>query len=340
MIKKFVGLVILLAIATVLALGIATWSFVRSPVVADDLTFDVPPGATGYAVVRGLVERGVIADSPLWTPWLRLSRASRCLQAGSHQLVSGETPGALFRRLCRAADAPVRRVTLPEGLTIWHVADLLENEGLAQRAAFLRAVEDAALLAELHVPATSFEGYLFPDTYDFDLRAEPETIVRRLNARFAEVFAELEAAYPAAIAALASDFELDRHGIVTLASIVEREAAVAEERPRIAQVFLNRLKLGMPLQSDPTCVYNAIRYFETPTRDDCRDATSTYSTYVIPALPPGPIASPGAASLRAVLEPSGESDILYFVSMNDGSGRHAFSATLDEHNQNVRRFLR
>lgn len=340
MIRRLVAALVMLGLAATLAVGLAVWRFVRGPAVFEAATVEIPRGASGYAVVRTLVDAGLLADSPLWTPWLRVTRAARCLQAGQHTLVARETPAQLFARLCGAATVPTRRLTVREGLTIWDLADLVELEQFAQRAAMLRLIDDEAFATEVGVAAGSLEGYLFPDTYDFERGASAEAIARRMVARFEQVWGALAAEHAEAIGALEREFGFARHDIVTLASIVEREAAVADERPRIAQVFLNRLRLGMPLQSDPTCIYNAERYHAVPTREDCRNPENTYSTYVIEALPPGPIASPGEASMRAVLAPSGETDILYFVSMNDGSGRHAFSNTLDEHNRNVRRYLR
>jgi UPF0755 protein len=160
-----------------------------------------------------------------------------------------------------------------------------------------------------------------------------ERLVERTQAVHSELRANAgEGPYTAA--------ELDWSEVIVLASLVEREAAVAEERSRIARVFINRLLRGMPMQSDPTCTYSEDTYNERPTRALCRDAQSRYSTYVIPRLPPTPIASPGRAAIQAVLSPSDDADLLYFVSMEDGTGRHAFAATLDEHNANVRRYLR
>jgi UPF0755 protein len=215
----------------------------------------------------------------------------------------------------------------------------LESVNLVTRNAFLDAARSSELLTELNVSADSFEGYLFPDTYRFSRNTGAEAIIRRMNARFEEVYQELQSTNPAAEDV--QDFS--KHQIVTLASLIEKETRATHERPLISRVFLNRLEKKMKLQTDPTCVYGEETYREVPHPRYCRDRLNRYSTYVIDGLPPGPIASPGRASLKAALQPDTSPEAktyLFFVARRDGSGAHHFTRTYDEHKKLVKKYLK
>jgi UPF0755 protein len=224
-----------------------------------------------------------------------------------------------------------RDLTVPEGRSLDEIASLVVEEGL-DLGAFLDAARDPAPVRDLDPAATDLEGYLFPDTYDVPQSPEaPRALVRRMALRFREVISpELERI---------AEKGLTVRQVVTLASIVELETASADERPRIAAVFLNRLERGMPLQTDPSIIYalkKAGRWDGDIRRRDL-EIDSPYNTYRRPGLPPGPLGSPGREAILAVLEPS-ETRELYFVSRNDGT--HEFSETLADHNRAVSRYQR
>lgn len=339
--RQLARLVVLLTLLLLVA-GAAgvwwAWQFAATPVVQHASTLVVPPGAGAARVSQLLQEQGIVRRDPRWYLWPRLVSLGACLQAGEHTLVAGATPAQLAVQLCTPVSRRDVRVTLPEGWDQWRIADRLAEVGLVDRDAFLAAVSDTALLAELGVPSTTAEGWLFPDTYAFAPEPSATEVVRTLVRRAQTVHREVlgEPIQPPDVPGAAG---LTYADLVVLASVVEREAVVDEERAVIARVFYNRLATGMPLQSDPTCVYNATRYRAVPTRADCRDPNNGWSTYVVPALPPTPIANPGRAALTAVLAPSDDAELLYFVAMQDGTGRHAFSRTLAEHNRKVRQYL-
>lgn len=209
----------------------------------------------------------------------------------------------------------------------YFVWQALERAGLVSAEAFLQAASDPGLIESLGIEGYPFEGYLFPETYNFPKGVTAEQIIKKMVDHFRSVFtpAWTERAH-------AMGFTI--HQVVTLASIVEKETSKPEERPLIASVFLNRLKRRMRLESDPTVIYGIKDFDGNLTRKDLR-TMSPYNTYRIKGLPPGPIANPGRASIEAVLYPS-EEPYLYFVSKNDGS--HHFSPTLREHNRMVRRY--
>lgn len=287
---------------------------------------EVPPGASFGALAERLRDDGLLDRPELLTLYARWAGLAGSVKAGRHLLETPVTPRSLVERLVRESPRRDRRVTLPEGSNVWQVADALAAAGLADRAAFLAAAE-------------GHEGRLFPDTYDLDPGTPPERIVAVLRARFDAVWADLRRAHPEG----PGGGGLSDDQLVTLASIVEEEARVADERPRIARVLHNRLAGKMRLQCDPTCVYGEATWREVPTPRRCHDPDSRWSTYVIDGLPPTPISSPGRASLLAALAPSDaaeDADVLYFVALRDGTGRHHFSRTLAEHTAAVDRHLK
>jgi UPF0755 protein len=220
-------------------------------------------------------------------------------------------------------------VTLPEGIAAVEIAARIEQAGLAPAAELLAIVRDPASPAAFGVEGKSLEGYLFPETYHLPRSMTARQIVKAMVDQFLRVWREIE---PKAQARGMSMRE-----VVTLASIVEKETGVGGERPLVASVFHNRLARGMRLESDPTTIYGIPDFDGNLRRIHLEDETNAWNTYRIAGLPPTPIASPGAAALRAVVEPA-ESDYLFFVSRNDGS--HVFSKTFAEHVNHVNRFQR
>jgi UPF0755 protein len=317
-----------------------SWTLSALPGVADDREVTVAPGGFGETV-ETLKEAGII-ERDLYFRLLARSRGDTTrVRAGTYVISAGMTPGDLLDLLTRGARDEEVALTVPEGYTVFHVADRVEREGLMTRSAFLEAATDRALLDELKIEGESVEGYLFPDTYHLRPNTPPRALIKRMVARHREVWAEIVADLgPAHVKALRDEFGLGDPELLTLASIIEREAVVDGERPIISRVFYNRLEKKMKLQTDPTCIYGPKTYKEQPSPRTCRAAKSRYSTYVIDGLPPGPISNPGRASIRAALDPTTNlkrRDYLYFVARGGASKRHTFSKTYEEHKRAVNR---
>lgn len=285
----------------------------------------IEPGSSVTAILARLERAGVVRDARLARLWL-LTAGDPALQAGVYVFRDpASTPEALGKLV--RGDVEALRVTLVEGLTLEETAAHLANEGFGDRDAFLTAMRDPAPVADIDAAATDLEGYLFPDSYTFPAEADERAIVGALVANFRRRWRE-------AVAPKLEAGGRDRREILVLASIVEKEARLAEERPLIAAVYANRLERGMGLFADPTVVYalkKAGRWDGNIRRPDLQ-IDSPYNTYRYAGLPPGPICSPGAGSLAAAAAPA-DVPHLYFVSRNDGS--HVFATTLAEHNRNV-----
>ncbi|MFQ5989827.1 MAG: endolytic transglycosylase MltG [Candidatus Methylomirabilales bacterium] len=231
-----------------------------------------------------------------------------------------------LRQAFKEGKAQARKVTIPEGSTLRQIAGLLAMEGLVNGKRFLELATDPSVASSYVPDAETLEGFLFPDTYHFVKGQGENAIIEAMVHRFYQAF-------PIEDELRAGQRGRSLYEIVTLASIVEKEAVVDREKRIIAAVFYNRLKKGMRLQADPTVLYGRNRRGRIRTRD--LRAKHPYNTYIHHGLPPGPIASPGAAALKAVLEPA-HADYLYFVSKNNGT--HYFSKTLKEHNRAVRKY--
>lgn len=295
---------------------------------AAPVLFVVESGAPLARIAERLEAEGLVRDARA-VEWLARWRGlAGSLHAGEYRLSAAQPPAEILEQIAagRVATWPV---SLPEGFTAAQIAQRLEQEGLAVAEEFLAVANDAGFAAELELPADRLEGYLFPETYQLPHGEPPRAIARAMVGQFRRVWEEL--------APKAQSRGLGMHQVVTLASIVEKETGAPEERPLIASVFANRLARGMRLESDPTTIYGIPDFDGNLRRRDLEDETNPYNTYRIPALPPGPIASPGRDSLVAVVEPA-ESDYLYFVSRNDGT--HVFSKTYQEHVNAVNHYQR
>ena len=298
-----------------------------APVTAP-LVLTVMEGKRFADVAREAHERGVLRHPELLIVWARLTGEDRQVRAGEFLVTTPLSPLGLLARVTSRPD-PLHEVTIPEGLTVRQVIAAFSAAGFGSEESFFCLLDDPAFLAAEDLPAEGAEGYLFPDTYDFPLATPPERIVRAMLKRFRDVVTP-------DFAAQAAKVGLSVHEAVTLASLVEEEAQHADERRLVAAVFVNRLRRGMPLQSDPTVLYGREGTDRTLTHEDLHRPTP-YNTYTIPGLPPTPIANPGRAALEAAVDPA-PVDYLYFVSRNDGS--HQFSTTLAEHNAAVARYQR
>lgn len=283
-------------------------------------------GLSSRRIARRLEQAGVVRSR--WAFWLMaLARGkTTSLKAGPYRIWPHESPARIVDRLARG-DMLDTLLTIPEGLTAREIAARAAPALECPAEEFMAAVNDPEFAAELGVTAPGLEGYLFPDSYRIVPGSSPRELIRRLVSRMLERYAGNAGTQPDSLG-------LSRHEILTLASMVEAEAKVAEERPRIAAVFLNRLKAGMKLQSDPTVAYG-LGYRPERIYDRDLEIISPYNTYLVTGLPPGPICSPGESSLRAALHPSPGCRDLYFVATGDG--RHVFSETNTAHNEARRR---
>ncbi len=327
--RRFVGVILIgLLVATAwfaYALYVPYQGFPR-----DGVFVDVPRGASARTIARLLAVKGVVRSRIAFEALCRW-RARRALQAGEYFFDHGANAFQVYQVIAEGRVFEME-VTVPEGLTMYDIADLLAQQGATSRQAFLVAARDPALVRDLAPAAGSLEGFLFPATYRFPHHITAQEIVQEMVQRFHETWQTLPEA-GARRSALSGD------AVVALASLVERETSVPEERPLVAAVFANRLRRGLPLQCDPTVIYAlklAGKYSGSLDSGDLR-FDSAYNTYRHRGLPPGPISNPGEAALRAALNPA-QVDYLYFVA--SGQGGHVFSKTLEEHNRNVARYRR
>ena len=328
---------VLLSTAALLGLAGAVWAAwryeTRSPRIAagaPPVRLVVPPGSSADAIARQLQGLGLVRHPLVFRALARARGVGARLKAGEYALSGPLSLEGIVDALARG-DVVRRDLTVPEGRSLDDIALLVVGEGLDLEE-FLAAARDPAPVRDLDPVAADLEGYLFPDTYDVPQAPEaPRALVRRMVERFRAVISpELSRI---------AEKGLSVRQLVTLASIVELETARAEERPRIAAVFLNRLEKGMPLQTDPSIIYALKRAgrWDGNIRKGDLEIDSPYNTYRRPGLPPGPLGSPGREALLAVLEPADTRE-LYFVSRNDGT--HEFSETLVEHNRAVNRYQR
>ena len=334
--KRLVGRLLLAGLALVVAgvLAVAAWGYLLmgrpyKGYAGDETFVEIVPGSSPQRMGRALSDAGVVAHPVAFRLAVWLEGAGRRLQAGEYRFDAPMTPRAVVDKIVRG-DVFLRPVTFREGLTIRQMAAIFEEKGFGPAAEFVAAASKPGSIRELDPQAPDLEGYLFPDTYTLPRRTTAEDLVARMVARF-------EKSLTPETRQLAASRGLSVRELVTLASLVEKETAKAEERPLVAAVYTNRLKIGMGMQCDPTVIYaleRAGRYTGNLTRADLQ-FDSPYNTYRYAGLPPGPIAAPGQASLEAAANPS-DVPYLYFVSRNDGS--HAFATTLDEHNRNVQEY--
>lgn len=313
----------IIAILLLVAVLWLTWALVVpiAPPATSDLLF--PSGSSSKAIAAGLQRAGVIR-SRFAFQLLHYTQPRKTLKAGEYRFEHAATAVEIFDRIARG-DVLQRTVVVPEGYNIFEIAAAVEAAGLGKKEAFIKvATHDTALVASIDPEAHSLEGYLFPSTYQFSRAMSMHDIAAAMVHQFQRQAQALGLS------------GADVHRVVTLASIVEKETASADERPEVASVYVNRLAKRMALAADPTVVYAAMlngSYRGTIYQSDLQSA-SPYNTYRFAGLPPGPIANPGAASLQAAMKPAA-TQYLFFVAMGDGSGRHRFSVNFEQHERNV-----
>jgi UPF0755 protein len=319
--KKLFLLLLLLVFA---AAGFLFYSLGRPYANYDKEVFINIPPRTGTREIAGMLQgAGVIRDKWQFLAARAINRQAN-LQAGEYKFDRPMTPWAVFAKIARG-DVFYYELRVPEGSNMFDIAASLEKLGLIKREDFLTVARDPSLIRDIAPEAPTLEGYLFPSTYRMIRQTTAQQLAREMTNQFRRVWKDLAGA------------DADVNRVVTLASLVEKETAVPEERPEIASVYANRLAVGMKLDCDPTTIYAAIlegRYRGTIYRSDL-ESPNPYNTYRTPGLPPGPIANPGVASLKAAVAPI-QTKYLYFVAKPDGSGAHVFSETLEQHNAAVR----
>jgi len=327
--KRIVTLVIAVFVVMFVASAVltSTWlyRYAHSPLNPDlgAVTVYIPPGSAFVSIAEMLEREGLIDNRRLFYLLARIRNVHHDLKAGEYELSGGSTPLELMDKL-RRGDVKVHWVTIPEGLNMFEVADRFAARGFVDRDRFVALLSEADFLASLGIEADSAEGYLYPDTYAVTRSAREEDIIRFIVRRFHEEVSE-------EMVLEAEKLGYSFYEILTIASLVEKEARVKEEMPLISAVFHNRLKKGMRLQSDPTAIY-LVDDFEGRIRRRDLQRPTPYNTYRISGLPPGPICNPGIEAIRAALNPA-PVDYLYFVSKNDGT--HHFSTYLSDHNRAV-----
>jgi UPF0755 protein len=288
---------------------------------------EIPPQQGVLDIGRLLEAAGVIRSGPAFVALAVLRGTARSLKAGEYEIPPGSSLLATLQ-LLEAGKVKPHLIVLPEGFALRELARQLEAEAVARAEDVLRVAASRGFTESLGIDADGLEGYLFPDTYRVTKGMRVEEILERIVRRFREKIATAD------VLERARARGLTLHELVTLASIIEKETAVPEERPIIAGVFWNRLRRDMPLQADPTVAYAVGKDGQAPTRADLQ-LDHPYNTYRNRGLPPGPIANPGRAAIEAALAPAAV-PYLFFVSIDDR--RHHFSVTLEEHNQAVARY--
>ena len=272
-----------------------------------------------------LSQKRLLAEPQLFVWLARLRGLDRKIRSGNYEFKGNATTGELLDALV-SGPQKLDFVVIPEGLSVTETAETLERAGLGAASRFHALATDPAFAAELGVPAPTLEGFLFPDTYAFAAGSPPEEILQHMTTKFFTIFTPQMQAEGKALG-------LEPLEVITLASLIEKEAAVARERPLISAVFHNRLRRGMKLQSDPTAIYGLAEHSGRIRPSDL-DRESPYNTYKISGLPIGPIANPGAAALQAAVRPAADRKVLYFVARNDRT--HVFSRSYREHRRAIR----
>jgi UPF0755 protein len=293
----------------------------------DETFVEIERGMSSRAIADSLAAEGLVRSNWAFLA-VRLLHPRARLQAGEYRFGAEQTPFEIFDKISRGQIYFVV-VTIPEGSNRFDIAAIVENATTIKADDFLAASGAAESIRDLDPKAPSLEGYLFPSSYEVTHTTTAKQLCRMMTNEFRKEWRAVAPTLPGG----------EVHRVVTLASLVEKETGVAAERALVAGVFTNRLRLNMPLQCDPTTVYAAMldsRYKGVIHKSDLA-SVNPYNTYAHTGLPPGPIANPGAPSLKAALHPSTES-YLFFVARADGSGGHHFSATLTEHEKAVAEF--
>ncbi len=325
------ALLAIVAIAGFLAWNHQERKWMQEPIaaLAEPAVFEVPRGASLTAVARRLEEAGLLDRPATWLRHAKRERLATRLKAGEYRLEPGTSPAGLLDQLV-AGDVVLHALTLPEGWTFRQALAAIQSH--PEVTVELEGLDDTAILARLGLRESHPEGLFFPDTYRFARGTTDLALLRQAHARLEN---ELAGAWARRVDGLPFDKPYEA---LILASLVEKETGAADERPLIAGVFVNRLRKGMRLQTDPTVIYGLGTAFDGNLRRRDLEGDTAYNTYTRAGLPPSPIALAGRAALLAAVHPA-TTDSLYFVATGLGDGRHFFAGTLEAHNANVARHI-
>lgn len=333
MLRKF-GLTILYVtlpvIVSLMVFGALSTFFMaaQDPQDQTERLFDVPLNTSLRAIAKRLQDQGLIRSKWSVIILAKLKGVGSSIRAGEYQLTHAMKPQQILQQLT-SGKVFLRKVTVKEGQTMMAIGQLLERSWIIPREDFFKILADKVLLQKLGIDSFNFEGYLFPETYQFPRGTSAEKIVTTM-------YEELQNRWKPEWDVRLTELGMTRHQILTLASIIEKESGQVSEQPLISSVFHNRLKRQMPLQSDPTVIY-LLWAFDGNLRKQDLQTQHPYNTYVIRGLPPGPIANTGLSAIEAALFPA-RSNFLFFV--GNGEGSHVFSETLDQHNNAVNKYQR
>ncbi|MCC6545182.1 MAG: endolytic transglycosylase MltG [Nitrospirae bacterium] len=328
-VNTVIGIIVILAILIFLASYSSLFAMRSSN--KEVRIFEVPEGVTVKWIAGRLEKEGIISNSTLFMLAGRFLLSDKYVKAGEYLFT---VDMSLIEVISAFQEGKVnyRTVTIPDGAKIDRIGEILQDEGLVDKETFGQLTRNQGLikLLNLDTEIDSLEGFLYPDTYYFIKGSTPDRVVRKMVMRFKKLFTpDMERR--------AAELKMSVKDVVTLASVIEKESGSESERPLISAVFHNRLRLKMPLQSDPTVIYALGEGFDGDLKKNDLRFKSSYNTYLQRGLPPGPIGSPTIGSLHAALYPA-DVDYLYFVSMNDGT--HYFSNNFDEHDKAVTLYQR
>jgi UPF0755 protein len=324
--KSLIIIFVVLPLLVIATVGTYVAMVFNQSYTGPDKTFTVKNGEGFGRINQRLFAEGLIPDKRMFHYYAKYKNVLTKFRAGSFTITKGSNLTQVLDTLVNG-QPNLTSITIPEGKNMYEIAKLFGASGITSESDFLDAVKHPDLIAQLSIQASSLEGYLYPETYRFAPNTSAKAVAKSMIDLFNERTKDLSFDHPF----------LNKHQVIILASVVEKETGAKIERPMIAGVFTNRLKKRMRLQSDPTTVYGIwSRYTGNIRKADLLELTP-YNTYKIPALPQGPISNPSLEAIKAVLAPA-QHEFLYFVSKNDGT--HVFSKTYQDHEQAVEDFQR
>lgn len=327
--KRYLPLIVLLLYIMVVCIFFEIYHFLSTPASIEAATkiVYIHPGMSLRDATKVLMKEGLLHDTNKFILWAYLTGVAPHIKAGEYQFDTTMSPHEILNRLVEGATI-IHKVTVPEGYNLFQIAKLLSQNGLAEEEKFIERALDPQFTASLGVEGSSLEGYLYPDTYYLRWGMNEDEILKIMVNTFHTIYNSL-------FSERAKEMGLSQKEVITLASLIEKETSIPQERALVSAVLQNRLKKGMRLECDPTVIYGLIHERKTfggnITKGDLNTKTP-YNTYLIYGLPPGPIANPGKAAIHAALYPA-KTNYLYFVSKNDGT--HYFSRNWREHNRAV-----
>ncbi len=324
--KKIIMASLVIVLLCLIGVGTYSYSIFNQKYQGPDATFIVENGDTFGKINQRLYNQGFIANTRFFHYFTKYKNEMTKFRAGSYTISSGSTMTQVLHSLVHG-QPNLSSITVPEGKNMYEVAKILSAANITDEKEFLEIVQNPEVISQFNIAASSLEGYLYPETYRFAPQTPAKVVVKTMIDLFNRKVASLNFDHPF----------LNKHQVIILASMVEKETGAKSERPAIAGVFTNRLKKKMRLESDPTTIYGIwSRYTGNIKKSDLQEVTP-YNTYKIPALPQGPIANPSLEAIQAVLNPESH-EFLFFVSKNDGT--HVFTKNYGDHTQAVDSFQR